>query len=44
MCFAQDPIDDGLIVRRRLEREQPGGDALEVAFGLLDKQGSELVF
>jgi hypothetical protein len=41
--FAKDPIDRGLIVRRRLEREQPGGDALEVAPGLLDKQRPELV-
>jgi hypothetical protein len=43
VCLAKDPVDRGLIVRRRLEREQPGRDALEVAFGLLDKQGSELV-
>jgi hypothetical protein len=42
--FAQDLIDHGLIVRRRLERQQPGGDALEVALGLLDKQRPELVF
>jgi hypothetical protein len=41
--FAKDPIDRGLIIRRRLEREQPGGDALEVAFGLLDEQRAELV-
>jgi hypothetical protein len=33
-----------LVIRRGLEREQPGGDALEVALGLLDKQRSELVF
>jgi hypothetical protein len=41
--FAKDSIDRSLIIRSRLEREQPGGDALEVAFGLLDKQRAELV-
>jgi hypothetical protein len=42
--FAKDSIDRGLIVGRRLEGEEPGGDALEVALGLLDEQGPELVF
>jgi hypothetical protein len=42
--LAQDPIDRGLVVGRRLERHQPGGDAFQVALGLLDEQGSELVF
>jgi hypothetical protein len=41
--LAEDLVDRGLIVRRRLESEQPGGDTLEVAFGLLDKQRPELV-
>jgi hypothetical protein len=42
--LTQNAVDGGLIVGRRLERHQPGGDALEVALGLLDKQRSELVF
>jgi hypothetical protein len=42
--FAQDALDRGLIARRRLEREQAGGDPLEVAFGLLYEQRPELVF
>jgi hypothetical protein len=44
MSLAQNAIDRGLVVRCRLERHQPGGDALEVAFGLLYKQRPELVF
>jgi hypothetical protein len=43
VCLAKNPIDRSLIVRCRLEREQPGGDALEVAPGFLDKQRPELV-
>jgi hypothetical protein len=42
--LAQDPVDRGLVVRRRLERHQPGRDPFEVAFRLLDEQWSELVF
>jgi len=41
--FAKDPIDRGLIIRRRLKRENPRSDALEVAFGLLDEQRPKLV-
>jgi hypothetical protein len=41
--LAEDGIDGGLVVRRRFEREQARGDALQVALGLLDEQGSELV-
>jgi len=41
--LTKDPVDRGLIVGRRLEREQPGGDALEVALRLLHKQWPELV-
>jgi hypothetical protein len=41
--FAKYPVDRGLVVRRRLQREQPGRNALEVAFGLLDEQRPELV-
>jgi len=43
MRLAEDLVDRGLIVRRRLESEQPGGDTLKVALGLLDKQRPELV-
>jgi len=42
--LAEDCVDGGLVVRRGLESEQPGGYALEVAFGLLDEERSELVF
>jgi hypothetical protein len=42
--LAKDPIDRRVIVRRGFEREQPGRDAFEVAFGLLDEQWSEFVF
>jgi hypothetical protein len=41
--FAQDPVDHGVIVGCHLERDQAGSDPLEMALGLLDKQGSELV-
>jgi hypothetical protein len=42
--LSEDGVDRRLIVRRGLEGEQPGGDSLEVAFGLLHEQRSELVF
>ena len=42
--LAKDPIDRSVIVRGGLECEQPGGDALEVALGLLHEQWSEFVF
>jgi hypothetical protein len=42
--FPKDGVDGSLIVRSRLEHEQPGGDALEVTLGLLDEQRPELVF
>jgi hypothetical protein len=42
--LAKDPVDRGVIVRRRLENEQSRSDTLEVALGLLDKKRSELVF
>jgi hypothetical protein len=44
VSLAQNAVDRGLVIRCRLERHQPGGDALEVALGLLDKQRPELVF
>ncbi len=40
--LAKDPIDRGLIVRRRLECQQPGGDAFEVALGLLASSSSPI--
>jgi hypothetical protein len=42
--FAKDRVDGGLIVRSRLEQEQPRRDALEVTLGLLYEQRPELVF
>jgi hypothetical protein len=44
VCLAQDALDRGLIARRRLEREQPRGYALEVTLGLLDEQWTKVVF
>jgi hypothetical protein len=40
----EDGVDGSLIVWSRLEHEQPRGDALEVALGLLHEQRPELVF
>jgi hypothetical protein len=42
--LAEDRVDRTLIVRRGLEGEQPGGDALQVALSLFYKKRSELVF
>jgi hypothetical protein len=41
--FAEDALDRRLVSRRRLQREQARGDPLQVAFGLLDEQWTELV-
>ena len=44
VSLAKDGIDRGVIIWRSLEIEQAGGDALQVALGLLHEQWSELVF
>jgi hypothetical protein len=41
--FAKDRVDRSLVVRGRLEREQPGRDSFEVTLGLLDEERPELV-
>jgi hypothetical protein len=41
--LAKDRVDGGLIVRRGLQRQEPGCDAFEVALGLLYEQWTELV-
>jgi hypothetical protein len=35
--FAKDRVDRRLVVRGRLQREQPGRDSFEVALGVLDE-------
>jgi hypothetical protein len=42
--LTEDQIDRRLIIGRRLERDDPSRDPLELPFGLLDEQRAELVF